>query len=86
MISQSTRPNTLSMALAAILILAMGFGSTMGPARGETSSLSGEVTDGHARFTVITPTLLRLEFSRDGKFINDRTYFAWHRFGHAPAL
>lgn len=40
---------------------------------------SGMVVDGNARFTVITPTLIRLEFSKDGKFINRRSYFAWHR-------
>ena len=39
---------------------------------------------GDARFTVITSTLVRLEFSRDGQFINDRTYFAWHRHIKPP--
>lgn len=39
----------------------------------------GIIIAGHARFTVITPTLIRLEFSRDGKFIDDRSYFAWRR-------
>ena len=39
----------------------------------------GIVIAGRARFTVVTPTLIRLEFSIDGKFINDRSYFAWRR-------
>ena len=39
----------------------------------------GVLVDGHARFTIITPTLLRLEYSRTGKFINNRSYFAFHR-------
>ena len=39
----------------------------------------GIVIAGRARFTVVTPTLIRLEFSSDGKFINDRSYFAWRR-------
>ncbi len=40
---------------------------------------SGVVVDGHARFTVITPTLVRMEYSKDGKFIHRRSYFAWER-------
>lgn len=39
----------------------------------------GTVVDGRARFTVITPTLIRMEYSKDGKFINQRSYFAWER-------
>ncbi len=37
------------------------------------------VIDGHARFTVITPTLIRMEYSLDNRFVNSRSYFAWHR-------
>ena len=40
---------------------------------------TGSVVDQHARFTVITPTLIRMEYSQDKKFVNDRSYFAWHR-------
>ncbi|MGC8625450.1 MAG: TIM-barrel domain-containing protein [Phycisphaerae bacterium] len=39
----------------------------------------GVLVDGHARFTVITPTLLRMEYSNTGAFINNRSYFAFHR-------
>ncbi|GEM_PF-704324 len=39
----------------------------------------GVLVDGHARFTVITPTLARLEYSPTNSFINKRSYFAFHR-------
>lgn len=39
----------------------------------------GIIIAGHARFTIITPTLIRLEFNTDGQFIDDRSYFAWRR-------
>ena len=39
----------------------------------------GVLVDGHARFTVLTPTLLRLEYSPTDSFINKRSYFAFHR-------
>ncbi len=39
----------------------------------------GVLVDGRARFTVITPTLLRLEYSDTKTFINNRSYFAFHR-------
>jgi hypothetical protein len=45
----------------------------------QTPKQSGIVVDGHARFTVITPTLIRLEYNSDGKFIRRRSYFAWER-------
>lgn len=41
---------------------------------------------GHARFTVITPTLIRMEYSRSGQFINQRSYFAYHRNVKAPVF
>ncbi len=81
---QNAKLNTLSVALDVILTLAMTFGLTIGAVSGAASDHTGEVTDDHARFTVITPTLLRLEFSRDGRFINRRSYFAWHRHVKPP--
>lgn len=45
---------------------------------------TGSVVDGDARFTVITPTLVRMEFSRDRRFIDRRSYFAWSRDVAAP--
>ena len=58
-------------------IAAMGLCAA--PLAAATAARSGVVVDGHARFTVITPTLIRMEYSRDGKFINRRSYFAWER-------
>jgi hypothetical protein len=40
---------------------------------------SGIVVDGYARFTVITPTLMRLEYSGNRTFVDRRSYFAWER-------
>ena len=69
-------------ALAAFIIM---LGMLAEPGMAATSSVKGGcVVDGNARFTVITPTLIRLEFSRNGKFINDRSYFAWHRHVKPP--
>ncbi|MCX6397240.1 MAG: DUF5110 domain-containing protein [Propionibacteriales bacterium] len=46
-------------------------GSTTGSATGAVRS--GVVTDGRARFQVISPSLIRLEFAADGKFENRPT-------------
>ncbi|MGC8625264.1 MAG: TIM-barrel domain-containing protein [Phycisphaerae bacterium] len=75
--------NLLS-ASVVILTLVMCVGSATRAVQSVTSGHTGEVTDGHARFTVITPTLIRLEFSRNGKFINRPSYFAWHRHVKPP--
>lgn len=45
---------------------------------------NGVVVDGHARFTVITPTLIRMEFSTDSQFVVLRSYFAWERDVKSP--
>jgi alpha-glucosidase (family GH31 glycosyl hydrolase) len=34
---------------------------------------------GHARFTVLTPNLIRLEYAPDGKFVDAPSWFAVHR-------
>ncbi len=66
---------------ALVVALMLAGGTCMGPVAtaAATSGRSGVVVDGHARFTVITPTLIRMEYSRDGKFIHRRSYFAWER-------
>ncbi len=66
--------------LFVLALLALAGSFCVAPlARAATVSSGGTVVDGHARFTVITPTLVRLEFSQDGQFINRRSYFAWRR-------
>src|SRR4051812_15519681 len=40
---------------------------------------SGQVVAGQARFTVITPECIRLEYNPAGKFIDEPSYFAINR-------
>lgn len=44
------------------------------------------VIAGHARFTALTPTLLRLEYAPDGKFEDRPSFFALHRRLTPPRL
>jgi alpha-glucosidase (family GH31 glycosyl hydrolase) len=39
----------------------------------------GQITIGHARFTIITPNLVRMEYSPDGSFTDEPTLFAADR-------
>src|SRR3954466_14887081 len=39
----------------------------------------GVINAGNARFTVITPNLIRIEYSENKKFIDDRSLFAINR-------
>jgi alpha-glucosidase (family GH31 glycosyl hydrolase) len=39
----------------------------------------GQVTVGHARFTVVTPQLVRMEYAADGKFVDAPSWFAVRR-------
>lgn len=39
----------------------------------------GSVVSGGARFTVITPNLIRMEYDSSGAFINEPTFFAENR-------
>jgi len=64
---------------AVIALLIAGGCLCAGPVAAAQPGRAGVVVDGHARFTVITPTLIRMEYSKDGKFINRRSYFAWQR-------
>ncbi len=69
-------------AVYALLIAAGCLGA--GRVAAAPSGRSAMVVDGHARFTVITPTLIRMEYSTDGRFINRRSYFAWERHVKPP--
>jgi hypothetical protein len=46
------------------------------PARAERPAASNVVTDGHARFEVLTPTLIRLEYAGDNAFQDRATFNA----------
>lgn len=67
-----------------VVVLALFLATGKLLAAGSISPDPGVIVAGHARFTVITPTLLRLEFSNNGKFINSRSYFAWQRHVQPP--
>ena len=41
--------------------------------------MSGEAVVDHARFTVITPNLIRMEYAPDGKFVDAPSWFAVNR-------
>ncbi|HEX2949278.1 MAG TPA: TIM-barrel domain-containing protein [Armatimonadota bacterium] len=43
---------------------------------------SGQITSGNARFTVVTPNCIRLEYAPGGKFIDAASYFAVNRDRH----
>src|SRR3954468_23152700 len=44
------------------------------PPTAAASPASGVITDGHARFEVLTPTLIRLEYAADGRFEDGTTF------------
>src|SRR5690349_8053377 len=52
--------------------------STAGACMASTAT-DGQVTAGHARFTVITPYCVRMEFSPTGQFVDSPSYFAANR-------
>ncbi|MEP9381271.1 TIM-barrel domain-containing protein [Nocardioides cheoyonin] len=54
-------------------------GTTSGPER------SGTVTDGHARFEVLTPTLIRMEYAGDDAFTDAGTFNVQDRSFPTPA-
>ncbi len=69
----------LALALTATLLIA-------GPpasATTEAKSSNGVVTDGRARFQVISPTLIRMEYAADGRFENRPTMTVPDRSGGA---
>lgn len=73
MLSKLTR---LSM-LAAIAAMSL-------TARGETP-VTNPMVFGNARMSIITPTLVRLEYAHGGQFIDDPTLFAYDRTSMLPA-
>lgn len=65
-----------SVSIAAALLSALGFISRAAQP-GET--LHGQVTVGAARFTVIAPECIRLEYNEKGNFVDEPSYFALNR-------
>ena len=67
--------------LSAVMLCAS---HTVAAAQSAVPTEHGSIVDGQARITIITPTLMRLEYSANGKFVNDRSYFAWRRHVKPP--
>lgn len=71
-------------AMTKLLLIAALLVAGLVPAAAQQPEQKNPVVDGNARFTVITPTLIRMEYSNDAKFIDQRSYFAWERDVTAP--
>lgn len=56
----------------------------VGPDSLTATNPGATVTDGRARFQVLTPTLIRLEYDADGEFEDRNTFFAIHRAFPVP--
>ena len=65
-----SRRHLLSRVFAALALTAGGLAGLAPPAQAATNV----VTDGNARFAVLTPTLLRLEYAGDGVFQDGTTF------------
>jgi alpha-glucosidase (family GH31 glycosyl hydrolase) len=51
----------------------------MGAARASAAVDRGQIVCGNARFTVVTANCIRLEYEANGKFVDERSYFAVNR-------
>ena len=62
-----------------ILVLALGMlvGPRM-PAAMALPAKNGEIAARNSRCTVVDPTLMRLTYRTDGRFVHDHSNFAWH--------
>jgi hypothetical protein len=73
----------LVLLLAAVTVTAVG--STPALAGPDHVTRSDTIADGSARFEVLTPTLIRLEYAGDNKFTDSATFTALHRDQPTPA-
>jgi hypothetical protein len=69
-------------ALAAVTVSGTGASSAPTP----TAAASNVVLDGHARFEVLSPTLIRLEYAGDDKFQDGATFTAINRNFPVPTF
>ncbi|HEV7963726.1 MAG TPA: ricin-type beta-trefoil lectin domain protein [Actinoplanes sp.] len=65
-------------ALSSLVLLVAATAVALGPAA-PAAAATGPVVDGNARFQVLTPTLIRLEYAGDGKFQDGTTFNAVNR-------
>src|SRR5207248_2859218 len=75
--TRSCRSGILAIAVVAALLP---------PAPPPAAAASNVVIDGHARFEVLTPTLIRLEYAGDDAFQDNPTFNAVNRNMPAPAF
>jgi alpha-glucosidase (family GH31 glycosyl hydrolase) len=79
------RPGALLLAVAAAVAVT-AVGTTAATAQPTASAASNVVVDGHARFEVLTPTLIRLEYAGDDKFQDGASFTALNRAFPVPAF
>ena len=65
-------------AFSSLLLIVAATTVALGPA-GPAAAATGPVVDGSARFEVLSPTLIRLEYAGDGKFQDGTTFNAVNR-------
>jgi glycosyl hydrolase family 31/ricin-type beta-trefoil lectin protein/uncharacterized protein DUF5110/carbohydrate binding protein with CBM35 domain len=73
------------LAVAAGVLAATAIVVPIGPAHAAPAAATVAVTDGNARFQVLTPTLIRTEYAGDGVFNDATTYNAINRSFPAAA-
>src|SRR3954454_10378601 len=81
-----SRPLSRTLAAVAAVIAATAVGPIATPAAPAAAAAAlAAVTDGNARFQVLTPTLIRTEYAGDGAFTDAATYTAVNRSFVPPA-
>ncbi len=78
-------PQLYSLFVVLIVALLVSIGCFPPAPVSRAASLSGTVIDGNARFTVLTPILVRAEYAADGKFQDATTFNAINRNFPVPA-
>src|SRR5689334_8064215 len=68
--------------LIIVVMLALFANIPSGVARAQTSNI---VTEGNARFTILSPTLIRMEYAADGAFDNGTTFNVVNRSFPVPS-
>src|SRR4051794_18866070 len=53
---------------------------------GASSASAASITDGKARFEIVTPSLIRLQYAADGRFENGRSQTTEGRLRSAPSF
>src|ERR1700724_1649077 len=79
-----TRRPGVVVLVAAIALAVSGTAAGAAPVS-RSAALSNLVMDGNARFEVLTPTLIRMEYAGDGSFQDGATFNAVNRSFPVPA-